>query len=764
LLWFTTILGFCGHALALSTATITVNGQESTGDSSTVTVVFNGFVETVHYGQYSSAASVASAFGAMFSRDYLPAGLCAHAVGNVITFQLRGAATFGAVDITGSTSSFTLSPTGFLSSGSGVADTGRVVLSVNGAVIASTDYGAESTPETVADGLAESASSSLVSVTAIGNTLRIDAATPGSASNNISYSVQNASYNNTAFSNPSFPSSPISGNLQGGADAGAGNGSTVYQYSAGYDAVGNVTSYNDSAMGAWSFGYDTLNRLTSGAPGAGSTLTNGMNLCWSYDAFGNRTAQDLLTSACPTQETSLTPTASYNANNQVTFVANVAPAGYAYDAAGDVANDNVNQYLYDGNGRICAVANTPVPGMTTMTGYIYDADGSRVAKGSITAWSCDPSINGFEPNTEHDYILGPSGEQVTEMAAGSNGMVWQHTNVWAGGKLIATYDTTGKGLHFHLNDPLGTRRAQTDYAGNWEQNCLSLPYGDALTCSDSVENPTEQHFTGQIHDSESGNDYFGYRYLSASLGRWTSPDPSGLFFADAANPQGFNLYAYVQNNPLAFVDPNGLGQVEPDATVGWQIAFWQNVGNFFRNFFSGFGDGSNGGSGSGAGSGPSTFQQLWQNYPRYSQYPSERNGSPYSGPGSFWQHVGGHQEMNASTFVNSCALRMCYALNRSGVPIPFAQGRVSDASHMWGIPRLTDLQPFLIKNFGQPEHYAPNSWRGELAGRSGILMFQVNVWSDASGHAELWNGSDLVNGPEHDYTNLSSGVLFWPIQ
>jgi hypothetical protein len=37
-----------------------------------------------------------------------------------------------------------------------------------------------------------------------------------------------------------------------------------------------------------------------------------------------------------------------------------------------------------------------------------------------------------------------------------------------------------------------------------------------------------------------------------------SPDPSGLEYADPKNPQGFNLYAYVRNNPLIFIDPTGL--------------------------------------------------------------------------------------------------------------------------------------------------------------------------------------------------------------
>lgn len=77
-------------------------------------------------------------------------------------------------------------------------------------------------------------------------------------------------------------------------------------------------------------------------------------------------------------------------------------------------------------------------------------------------------------------FLGLSGEQVTEMAVAGNTMKWQHTNVYAAGTLLATHDTNG--LHFYLNDPLGTRRAQTDYAGVLEQTCSNLwPAGTSLT-------------------------------------------------------------------------------------------------------------------------------------------------------------------------------------------------------------------------------------------------------------------------------------------
>jgi RHS repeat-associated protein len=64
--------------------------------------------------------------------------------------------------------------------------------------------------------------------------------------------------------------------------------------------------------------------------------------------------------------------------------------------------------------------------------------------------------------------------------------------------------------------------------------------------------------TGKERDAESGLDYFGARYYSSSMGRFSSPDPSGLAYADPANPQSLNLYSYAQNNPLTNVDPTGL--------------------------------------------------------------------------------------------------------------------------------------------------------------------------------------------------------------
>jgi RHS repeat-associated protein len=238
-----------------------------------------------------------------------------------------------------------------------------------------------------------------------------------------------------------------------------------------------------------------------------------------------------------------------------------------YDASGNIANDGLNSYLYDGEGRICAMASTPVAGYTTMTEYIYDAEGNRVAKGTISTWSCDTTVNGFVATTA--YVLGPHGEQLTEMTSNGGTWQWAHTNVMAGG-LDATYDndltgqTEGK-LYFHLSDWLGTRRQQTDYAGSPVLNFTGLPFGDGLTTipdtTTDAADATEHHFTGHERDAESGNDYFGARYYSNQMGRFMTPDWSAkedpVPYAKLGNPQSLNLYAYMDNNPLGGVDPDG---------------------------------------------------------------------------------------------------------------------------------------------------------------------------------------------------------------
>jgi RHS repeat-associated protein len=319
----------------------------------------------------------------------------------------------------------------------------------------------------------------------------------------------------------------------------------------------DLLSYTDSVMGAWSFvgGYDSLNRLTGGSATSGQY--QGLQMSWSYDSFGNRLTQ--AGNGGMNIVSQFANDAAGNPHNQVTQTnARGVTSLPQYDAAGEMQTDGANAYLYDAEGRVCAVAAAPIGGIANMTGYLYNAEGKRVAKGTISSFSCNMMTNGFTATNE--FVLGQGGEQLSELARDENGtMAWQHTNVYAAGVLMASYDNNG--THFLLNDWLGTRRAQTNFAGVLEQTCASLPFGDALNCTGSLTAPTEHHFTAKERDTESGNDYMFARYYNSATGRFLSPDWSAkedpVPYAKLDDPQTLNLYSYVGNNPIGRADADG---------------------------------------------------------------------------------------------------------------------------------------------------------------------------------------------------------------
>lgn len=479
-----------------------------------------------------------------------------------------------------------------------VYDSGTIQLLVNGIVSSTTSYGQNSTSDTIAAGLAGGVTaSSPVTLTEVNGSLYVVSKTSG-ASTDYSYTLQTTSWDSGDFSQPSFLASPISGNLTGGANANSSSG-TVYSFSipsyvsgqspTGYDAVGNIVGYSDSVNGTYGslnntagFSYDSLNRLT----GAEGKMPNGssVNYCWAYDSFGNRTMDANV--SCSQNPT---PTQGYNANNQMTG------GLIQYDASGDVTVDATGgkQYLYDGEGRICAVQFV-VNGTTFMTGYIYNAEGQRVSKGSIAQWSCDPSTNGFQAST--DYYIGPDGNQLTEIAPdGTGNMVAQRTYVYANGQSIAEID--GDGTHFRLTDWIGNLRVTTDSAGVQQGTWSSLPFGEAPSCPSSSSDC--HYFTGKERDTESGNDYFGARYYASTMGRFLSPDwsdkPEAVPYADLENPQSLNLYGYAGNNPLRRTDADGHCTVDGE-THGGVWCFLHSLGlvetqheqaNDLRNFYNG---------------------------------------------------------------------------------------------------------------------------------------------------------------------------------
>jgi RHS repeat-associated protein len=391
---------------------------------------------------------------------------------------------------------------------------------------------------------------------------------PGSHTVTASYFLDDQSLSGTAATSISVTS--------GSTQSGYSYSITDSSGNSGYAPNGNIVAYSDSVNGQWSLGYDGLNRLTSAG-------TAGQNNCWVYDSFGNRTAQGIQSMACPVAGSPIPSTWTQmagSAGNQLLGTLdsnnNIVPL-YSYDPAGNMTTvqgdaNIMSAVLYDGEGRVCATRQPILAGLYRQTQYVYDAEGNRVAEGMIGDWSkgCDLTQNGFQQTKA--FIVGPSGEQMTELSVDTNENVsWVHTNVYAKNTLIATYTNDNGGttpqtglLHFVLSDWLGTKRVQTSYDGTTESAWANLPFGDGLeqNCTNcSGGDASEQHFTGKERDTESGLDYFGARYYASNMGRWMSPDWAAktqpVPYARLDNPQSLNLYAYVANNPLSRIDPDG---------------------------------------------------------------------------------------------------------------------------------------------------------------------------------------------------------------
>jgi RHS repeat-associated protein len=149
-------------------------------------------------------------------------------------------------------------------------------------------------------------------------------------------------------------------------------------------------------------------------------------------------------------------------------------------------------------------------------------------------------------------------------------------------RVLGAWQSGGSGvdLRWLVTDQLGTPRMVVDKTGSLAGVSRHdyLPFGEELYINVGGRTTTQgygaadtvrQKFTGKERDSETGIDYFATRYYSSTQGRFTSPD-SLYFAADRlADPQKFNLYGYVRNNPLNTIDPDGrdgvvVGQTPQD--------------------------------------------------------------------------------------------------------------------------------------------------------------------------------------------------------
>jgi RHS repeat-associated protein len=300
---------------------------------------------------------------------------------------------------------------------------------------------------------------------------------------------------------------------------GAGDNGNVYQV---------VNNRNNSRN--QTFTYDSLNRIATSESGTWAEQ-------YTTDAWANLTAISPY-DGLPSESLST----SAGTNNQL--------AGYCYDAAGNITCNGPASYVYDAENRLVWYGF-----YGSDYRYIYDGRGERVEKclGASPTTACPTS-----GTSGTLYWRGTGSDTLAETDLGGND---QHEYLFFNGQRIARRDTTSSGtttaVYYYFSDHLGSHGVMENATGTTcEQDIDYYPYGYVQNdyCDTDLNN---YRFTGKERDSESTLDNFGARYYESFLGRFMTPDPVHILKQKLVDPQQWNMYAYVRNNPLRFTDPKG---------------------------------------------------------------------------------------------------------------------------------------------------------------------------------------------------------------
>jgi RHS repeat-associated protein len=265
--------------------------------------------------------------------------------------------------------------------------------------------------------------------------------------------------------------------------------------------------YDSSDNQTCSYLHDDLTRLQSVDCGTAWSQT------FNYDPFGNITKSG---------SSIFQPNYSASTNRMTSLPGGLTPT---YDSNGNVTNDFLNTYTWDANSR---------PVIIDAVGITYDAFGRMVEQNRSGTY------------TEIAYAT--SGQKVALMS----GQTLQKAFVPLPSGSTAVYNGSGLAYYRH-SDWLGSARLTTTPSRTVSGDVAYAPFGEAYAQSGTID----FSFTGQNEDTASTAFDFSAREYAVQ-GRWPSPDPAGLDAVNPSDPQSWNRYAYVMNNPLAGTDPTGM--------------------------------------------------------------------------------------------------------------------------------------------------------------------------------------------------------------
>jgi RHS repeat-associated protein len=286
--------------------------------------------------------------------------------------------------------------------------------------------------------------------------------------------------------------------------------------------------------------YDSVGRLTQSAEYRGDTLALSYQASYTYDPYGNRAQPAVQNPPATTLAYPPVELSDYNsASNRYT-------SGIVYDSAGNITDDGRFAgsasrhalYRYDANGRQVWSGYSDNTGSLSA---VYDGLGQRVQSSAGTVTKT--LVYDIFGQKVAEY-----GGQTTQQTSGVRYQMMDHQGslrvlMNESGGVLARHDYTAYGEEIGVGTGL-----RTGVQG----------YGNP---NSSMVDDTREKYAGMERD-ENGLDHTSWRKYESVNGRWSSPDPfkGSMSLGD---PQSFNRYSYVQNDPVNLVDASGLDAVAP---------------------------------------------------------------------------------------------------------------------------------------------------------------------------------------------------------
>jgi len=270
------------------------------------------------------------------------------------------------------------------------------------------------------------------------------------------------------------------------------------------------------------YGFEDLNHLIT-------SLTQTFNSSSVTFGYGFNNVNELVSQSVDDNAYLWHPTGAntvpYDPANELNQYPEVDNVAYSYNNNGCLTDDGVWEFGYDTENRLV----TADDGVTNAS-YLYDPL-NRQAQKEVDSSKTRFVYAGWQRIADYD---------------GSDALVSRY--VYGAGldePLIKV--AAGGGLTYLHHDRIGSIVGLSDNTGVVTDVYKYTPWGESPSMSG-----TTFGFTGQRFDAETGLYYYKNRYYSPAIGRFLQPDPIGFEAGD------LNLYSYVKNNPLNFVDPLGL--------------------------------------------------------------------------------------------------------------------------------------------------------------------------------------------------------------